>query len=41
MLTKIDKESLPTRLKKIDLVGTQLFDADIELSDGQTKLGHV
>jgi len=31
-------DSIP---QKIDLVGTQLFDADIELSDGQTKLGHV
>lgn len=41
MLTKIDKENLPTSLKKINLAGTQLFDAVIELSGGQIKLGHV
>ena len=41
MLTKIDKEDLPTSLKKINLAGTQLFDTVSELSDGRIKLGHV
>ncbi len=41
MLTKIDKKYLPTSLKKINLAGTQLFDAVIELADRQIKQGHV
>jgi hypothetical protein len=41
MMTKIDKKDLPTSLKKINLAGTQLFDAVIELADGQIKQGHV